>query len=209
MKTIIVNPLNPQEQALKLIKEALLEDKVIAFPTDTVYGLGVDIYDEKAVEKVFAIKGRPPAKGLIAMIGSLDQLEQVAKPSCTALTLIKRFWPGALTLVMEANTGLPELVKVKNSIGVRLPNHLLAQKLIQTAGFPLATTSANISGQPSALTATEVRAQLKGLVDLIVDGGAAYGQKESTIVDVMSDPPELIREGALSWQQIKEALLLA
>lgn len=210
MQVLAVNPHNPEETLVEVIKQALIDDKVVAFPTDTVYGLGVDIYDEAAIAKVFQIKGRSLAKGLIAMIGSLNQLELVVKhPPRAALTLMKNFWPGGLTLIMEAQDSVPNAVKVNSTIGVRLPNHLLVQKIIQASGFPLATTSANISRQPSAVTAGQVIGQLDGLVDLVVDGGPAYGGKESTIVDVTADPPQLVRDGAVSWQQIKEVLFLA
>lgn len=210
MQIIKVNPENPDEETLKTVVKALTEDKVIAFPTDTVYGLGTDIYDEKAVAKIFQIKGRPLKKGLVAMIGSLEQLSYVAEqPSRAALLLIKRFWPGALTLIMRSSGSLPAVVQANGTIGVRWPNHLLAQKIIKKASFPLATTSANISGQPAALTAEQAIAQLNGLVDLVVDGGPARGKMASTVVDVTVDPPQLVREGLVSWSQIKEVLFLA
>lgn len=210
MQIIKVNPENPEEEALNKVVKALIEDKVIAFPTDTVYGLGADIFDEKAVTKIFQIKGRPLKKGLIAMIGSLEQLNFVAQqPSRSALALVKRFWPGALTLIMKSSSSLPTVVQVNGTIGVRWPNHLLAQKIIQKASFPLATTSANISGQPPALTAEQTIDQLNGLVDLVVDGGPASGGTASTVVDVTVDPPVLVREGPLSWSEIKEVLFLA
>jgi len=210
MQTVKINPENPEDERLKAVAKALIEDKVIAFPTDTVYGLGADIFDENAVAKVFQIKGRPLEKGLIAMVSDLEQLSYIAKqPSRAAFALIKRFWPGALTLIMQASSGLPSVVQVNGNIGVRWPNHLLAQKIIQTAGFPLATTSANISGQPPALTAEQVSAQLDGLVDLVVDGGPAPGGVASTVVDVTVDPPQLVREGPVSWSEIKEILFLA
>ena len=173
---------------------------VIAFPTDTVYGLACDLRDAAAVARVYALKGRPARMPLIAMLADAEVWPTVAAAaSDTATALMRRWWPGPLTLILPAGADIPALVLGGGTtIGVRIPDHPVALALLRAAGRPLATTSANRSGAPAALTAQEAADQLGDAVDLILDAGPAPVGQASTILDCTTDPPKLLREGPVT-----------
>ncbi|MHB9129619.1 MAG: L-threonylcarbamoyladenylate synthase [Armatimonadota bacterium] len=173
---------------------------VVAFPTDTVYGLGCDLYNTRAVERIYAIKGRPAHLPLIAMFSEAAQWPQVA----TALPPIARrymqeWWPGPLTIIVEARPDIPaRVLGGGTTIGMRIPDQADARLLLRLAGRPLATTSANLSGHPAACSAEEVAEQLADSVDFILDAGACAGGIPSTLVDCTVTPPKVLREGPVT-----------
>ena len=187
--------------------ELLGRGGVVAFPTDTVYGLGAHIFVPGAVARVFAIKGRPLQQPLPVLVAGWEQVERLAGPlPPTALVLGEHFWPGALTLVLAAAAGVPqELTAGTGKIALRIPRHPVPLGLIQRLGAPITGTSANLSGQPSPTTAQEVRRQLGDRVDLIIEGGPCPGV-ESTIVDLTAPEPQLLRAGAIPWGEIARVL---
>jgi L-threonylcarbamoyladenylate synthase len=183
--------------------EILQKGGVIAFPTDTVYGLGADAFNTRAVERVYEIKNRPRYQALPLLVADVDQLTTLAEPIPEiAWLLARRFWPGALTLVLSKKDSLPARLASGSAIAVRVPNHPVCLALIKGLGNPVTGTSANVSGQPAALTAEEVEQQLGGRIDLIVDGGKCPGGRESTIVDVTHEPPMMLRQGIIAWHDI-------
>jgi L-threonylcarbamoyladenylate synthase len=193
-------------RALGNAVEVIESGGVIAFPTDTVYGIGVSAFNEYAVEKIYRVKGRSILKAIPVLIADPEDLKQItSQPNPTASKLIQEFWPGALTLVLKLGPDLPINLSPSNTIGIRLPDHDLTRELLRATG-PLATTSANHSGQPSALTASEVLAQLGGKIDLILDGGPAPGGQASTVLDCSGAQPRILREGPISWETIRSLL---
>lgn len=203
MKTRIL-PIS--RQALLRAVEILRRGGLVAFPTDTVYGLGALAFDGQAVESIYTAKGRPAEKAIPILLGNPDDLSRVAAyvPEM-ALTLAARFWPGPLTLVVPKHPALPKAVSSEPTVGVRVPNHFSARTLLQAAG-PLAVTSANLSGEPSTSTAQEVLAQLDGQVALILDGGRTPGGIPSTVVDCLAAQPKILREGPISSLEISRSL---
>lgn len=181
---------------------------VIAFPTDTVYGLGAEAFNEQAVERIYEIKGRPRQLAFPLLLANANQVIDVAEsvPEVARL-LMKHFWPGGLTLVLAKGIRLPEyLTRGGATIAVRVPNHPVPLALIRYLGVPIIGTSANISGQPSALTAQEVEFQLREKVDLIIDGGRCPGSIESTVVDVTGGILKVLRQGLISQDEIERVL---
>jgi len=177
---------------------------IAAYPTDTVYGLGADVYNGRAVGKIFAAKRRPlnlPLPVLIADISQLDKLTASIPPP--AKILMDKFWPGALTIVFNKAAAFDSPALAGGSkVAVRMPGHAVTLRLITEAGRPIVGTSANLHGLPSTLTAAEVRTQLGSAVDFILDGGPCPSGVESTIVDVTVNPPAILRTGAISEQNI-------
>ena len=194
--------------ALSTAVSLLLRGELVAFPTDTVYGVGAIAWDDEAVGKLYEAKLRPADKPIPVLLNGPEDLFAVSRDlTPTALALAERFWPGPLTLVVRKSARLPDSVTAgSDSVAVRVPDHPVARSLIRAAGAPLATTSANLSGQAAGVTATEVATQLAGRVALILDGGACPGGVPSTIVDVTGDEIILIREGPLDLRCLKEAL---
>lgn len=186
--------------------EILKKGGVIAFPTDTVYGLGADAFDTKAVERIYKIKNRPEHLAFPLLIADLSQLSTVAESvSGIAWSLARRFWPGGLTLVLPRAASLPAYLAAGPSIAVRVPDHSICLALIRGLGNPVIGTSANISGRPSILTAGEVRQQLGNKVDLIIDGGKCPGGRESTVVDVQGAELVILRQGLIPVYEIEKA----
>ncbi len=182
--------------------ETLQAGGVVAFPTDTVYGIGADPFNQDAVAKLYTAKGRPADKAIPILIGKPEDLSMVAhgvKPWVEKL--LSAFWPGALTVVLEKRSEVPKIVSSTETIGVRIPDHPVAIQLLRASG-PLAVTSANPSGAPEASSAEEVVEGLNGLVELVVDGGVTPGGRPSTVLDCSSYPPEVLREGPIIYDQI-------
>ena len=185
--------------------QILKQGGVIAFPTDTVYGLGADAFNSNAVKRIYDIKKRPKHLPLPLLIGDIKQLDILAEPLPEiALFLAQRFWPGGLTLVVPKVTRLPGYLG-NTSIAVRIPAHPVCLALIQAINNPTIGTSANISGRPSVLTAGEVRRQLGNEVDLIIDGGRCPGGGESTVVDVTGGEVVILRQGIIPEDEINRA----
>lgn len=182
------------------------EGGVIAFPTDTVYGLGADAFSPAAVERVYEIKGRPREQPVPLLIADMEQLAALTDaPTELALFLAGRFWPGGLTLVLPTGASVPTHLARAPGTALRIPDHPLCLALIRGLRRPVTGTSANISGSPPALTAEEVREQLGTKIDLIIDGGRCPGGKESTVVDVTHRAPVILREGIIPRNEIDRA----
>ncbi|MGQ9546592.1 MAG: L-threonylcarbamoyladenylate synthase [Dehalococcoidia bacterium] len=195
-----------RQQEIRKGLEILRKGGVIAFPTDTVYGLGADACNSAAVARIYEIKKRPRHQQLPLLIADLQQLISLAEfvPDI-AWFLAKRFWPGGLTIVLPRAESLPAHLAMGASIAVRIPNHPICLALIRGLGSPLIGTSANISGQPSALTAEEVREQLGVKIDFIISGGKCAGGGESTVLDVTGQTPIILREGIIPAHEIEKA----
>jgi L-threonylcarbamoyladenylate synthase len=181
---------------------------IVAYPTDTVYGLAVDATAVEAIGRLYDVKGRPEAKALPLIIGDVEQLAEVAaEVPLPAEKLMAAFWPGPLTLLFEPHEALPVQLRGESPrIGVRWPAAILSQQLAKAFGHAITATSANRSGVPAALTAEEVARQLGASVDLIIDGGRAESAAVSTVLDVMAVPPCIRRSGKISAQAIEAVL---
>jgi len=185
---------------------ALRNGEIIAVPTDTVYGIACLVNRKASIQRLFAIKKRDQLKAIPVLIGSLDQVNQVARGlQKYALTLADTFWPGALTLIVKKHGSLPEELTVYDTVGVRMPDHTWLRSLILRSG-PIAATSANISGEPSLSTAEEVLRSLDGKIDLLIDGGSCPGGIASTVVDCSTEPVKILREGGIPKKDIFSAL---
>jgi L-threonylcarbamoyladenylate synthase len=203
LKTITI-PFN--ESAISQALQALREGAVLAFPTDTVYGIGVPAFSPAGIERLYAIKERSNLKAIPILIGALEQLTQVsAGMPDYAARLTRRLWPGALTVILPIHTGLPKEISPTPTIGVRMPDHDLLRQLITLSG-PLAVTSANLSGQPNSVSAADVLMQLGGRVDLLLDGGSTPGDVPSTVVDCTGERAKVLRWGVIGRDVLEEAL---
>lgn len=204
MKTKVL-PANHSEalpSALKILRAGGL----VAFPTDTVYGLGALAFDNTAIESIYEAKDRPIEKAIPILIGDLSDLDQIADdiPNM-ALRFASRFWPGPLTCIVPKKQTLPPAVSATSTVAVRIPDHVDARALLRAAG-PMAVTSANISGQSSPTTAQEAYSQLAGRIPLILDGGRTPGGVPSTLVDCTGDKPIILREGPISLAKLLSAI---
>jgi L-threonylcarbamoyladenylate synthase len=189
------------DQALQVLDRG----GTVAFPTDTVYGVGVRVFDLAGIERLYALKERERTKAIAVLIAETSQLEQIAQGSKTAVRLAEQFWPGSLTMVLTRQPSVPELLTQGPTVGLRVPDHKVAQKLLAAAG-PMAVTSANLSGSKNTLNADEVLAQLNGRVDLVIDGGQSPGDKPSTVIDLTGADLKVLREGPVSEEAIRAAL---
>lgn len=204
MHTEVLTTSHPD--ALTRARQVLQDGGLVAFPTDTVYGLASRVDSVRAIEKLFAAKGRDFNKAIAVLVGSVDQLPLVAQNfPPPALRLAERFWPGALTLVVQRLAALPDVLSPLPTVGLRMPNHPFALALLRACG-PLATTSANISGEPNPVTAADVAAQLSGRIDLILDGGPCPGGVPSSVVDCTRPGLPVLRHGAISEVDLRAAL---
>jgi len=192
--------------AIQSARAVILAGGLIAFPTDTVYGLSASPFQAAAIERIFATKGRDFNKAIAILVGNMDQLPLVTTGfNESAIVLVRRFWPGALTLVVPIAPTLPGIISPHPTIGIRMPDHPFALSLLRALG-PLATTSANLSGQPDATTAAQVLGQLDDRVDLILDGGTSPGGVPSTVVDCCQPQIRILRQGAISQSDIEKEL---
>jgi L-threonylcarbamoyladenylate synthase len=204
MNTDILSESDPK--ALSTGLNILLTGGVVAFPTDTVYGLGCLVNRSGSIDRLYRIKERDTSKAIAVLIGDLQHLSRIAAGlNETAQRLATHFWPGALTLVVSRNPDLPENLSPLPTIGIRMPDHPFALSLLKKAG-PLATTSANLSGLPNPVTAQDVLNQLKDRVDLVIDGGACPGGVPSTVIDCTGARPNILREGAITREMLQQVL---
>jgi L-threonylcarbamoyladenylate synthase len=194
---------NVKSQVDKAI-DILKNGGIVAFPTDTVYGLGCDIFNVAAVDRIYSLKQRPRNLPLPLLIAGEDQLSEVAaNVPDMARCLIRSFWPGGLTLLLPKKANLPDIITAgQDKVAVRVPNHVVPINLIRGLGSPIIGTSANISGKPSPVTAVEVEKQVGKGVDLIIDGGRRPSGLESSVVDVTGEKPVVLRQGAITEMEI-------
>jgi len=194
-----------QNAAYDEIVSLLRSGCIIAYPTDTAYGLGGDPFNEAAVERIFEIKGRAESKPILLLVNSEAMAESVTEPNPLFHSVAKQFWPGPLTVILSAAPSIPsKLTAGTNTIGVRWPVAAFATKLVERFGNPVTATSANRSGVASAITAEEVRLQLGDSVDALIDGGVLSWRGGSTLLDLTRDPPVLLREGPISFLGLHE-----
>jgi len=199
MEVIRVDPANPDESALRAAAEAVLRGGVIAFPTDTLYGLGCSLFDVMAVEMVARLKRRDPSLAVISLIPDPRQAHGLASEvGEVAERLMARYWPGPLSLIFHAAAIVPPRVRgAGGTVALRCPKDTLCERLLEHIGGPVVSSSANLSGQPPAQSAEEVLRVFGNQLDLVLDGGARRGGVASTLVDVSGSKPRLLRAGAL------------
>jgi L-threonylcarbamoyladenylate synthase len=203
-RIVRVDAAAPDVGALLPAAERLRRGGIVAFPTETVYGLGAHAFDGAAVERVFAAKGRPADNPLIVHLDDRDHLPRVAaRVPPLAVALARRWWPGPLTVVVEARPDLPRVVTGGlDTVAVRVPDHPVALALLRAAGVPVAAPSANRSGRPSPTSAQHVLDDLGDAVDLVVDAGPCRVGLESTVVDARGAHPVVLREGAVTREDL-------
>jgi L-threonylcarbamoyladenylate synthase len=204
MRVLRVDPENPAPATVREAAEALARGAIVAFPTDTVYGLAVDPRDDRAVDRIYAIKGRALDQPLPLIAADEDQAAtQAGELSELARALAAAFWPGPLTLIVTAHPGLSARLHAGTGrVAVRVPAHATARALARAAGHPITATSANVSGGPPASTGEAVVAALDHSVDLLLDAGPTIGGPPSTIVDATGTTPRLVRAGVVPWDRV-------
>jgi L-threonylcarbamoyladenylate synthase len=204
MKTEIISFTNPTviSRALSVLQDGGL----IAYPTDTVYGLAAATFSPSAIEKLFDAKTREATKAIAVLIGDMSQLDFLTPnfPE-SARRLAQLYWPGALTMIVPKLSTLPENLSQYPTVGVRMPNHAFALTLLRHTG-PLATTSANLSGGANPSSPEEVLEQLNGRIELLIDGGVCPGGTPSTVLDCTQETPVVLRQGSISAEMIQNAL---
>lgn len=206
MKTHVVSADRPG--ALAQAAAVLRAGGLVAFPTDTVYGVGAHALLPDAVARLYTAKVRPEGKAIPLLLADAADIERVSRDlPPLAWRLIAAFWPGALTLVVPRSAWLPDIVTAGGpTVAVRLPDHPTPRALARALGAPLAATSANLSGQAEATTAAEVLAQLEGRIELLLDGGVCAGGVASTVLDLTVYPPAILRAGALDLAPLQRLL---
>ena len=194
-EVIKIDPENIDQEKIEQAAGIIRKGGIVAFPTETVYGLGADFLNKQAVDRIFKVKKRPKGKPLTVQIQDIASLEELACDiPAFAYQLISRFWPGPLTLVFRA--------KEKGTIGVRIPNNRVARSLIKASQTPLVVPSANLSGEPAAQTADEVLQTFDGLIEMVIDAGRVELGVASTVADLSVSPYRILREGAICQKDI-------
>lgn len=208
VRIIKIDPDRPREETIKEAAKIIKDGGLVAFPTETVYGLGTDALNEEAVRRIFKVKGRSFNKPLSILIGRKEDLRQyVQEIPKSAQVLIERFWPGPLTLIFKASSLIPAIIRGRDdTIGIRMPDCKIALEIVRTSGVPLACPSANLSGSPSPTKASQVAKDLGGRIDFLLDGGETEIGIESTVLDLTTHPPTMVREGALKREEIEEVM---
>jgi L-threonylcarbamoyladenylate synthase len=210
MKTpvIHVDPFNPDPTSIQIAANIIRSGGTVGFPTETVYGLGANALDPSAVNKIFSAKGRPADNPLIVHVSSIDMVMGIAHDLPEVLySLISRFWPGPLTLIVKKKRIVPDVVTgFQATVGIRMPKNAVALELIKKAGCPIAAPSANLSGKPSPTTAKHVQSDLDGRLDLILDGGSCEIGIEFTVLDLTSAIPIIYRPGKITPDELRVLL---
>lgn len=210
--------LGADKKSIRIAAKIIKAGGLVAFPTETVYGLGANALNGRAVLKIFKAKGRPADNPLIVHVGGIEDLGKVAELEIAASedllamtgVLIRKFWPGPLTLVLPKKKIIPKEVSAGlETVAVRMPDNKVALDLIREAGVPIAAPSANISGRPSAVTASQVEKDFGGKIDCILNGGRARVGLESTVVDVTVFPPVILRQGAVTLDDLRAVIPFA
>jgi len=200
--------LKPNDKSIELASKLLKQGEVVALPTETVYGLAGDSKNPSAIEKIFKAKGRPADNPLIVHISNMDMLKNIVSfipPD--AIKLAKKFWPGPLTMIMPKGSGVcSESCARLNSVGVRMPSHPVARKIIELSQTPFSAPSANISGKPSPTNAQDVFADMNGKIPLVIDGGESPAGVESTVLSLLTSTPTILRPGVVTKEDIEKVL---
>jgi L-threonylcarbamoyladenylate synthase len=205
---LTVDPRSPDASAIAKAAACLRNGGLVAFPTETVYGLGVHALDASAVRRLFDAKSRPASDPLIVHVASLSDVSPlVAEVSPIAESLARRFWPGPLTLVMPKSAQVPgEVTAGRETIGVRVPSHMVAGALLDAASVPIAAPSANLFSRPSPTSAEHVLQDLDGRIDIVIDGGPTHVGVESTVLDISGAVPTILRPGAVTVDMLREVV---
>lgn len=207
-KIIKIDKKNINKEDIQLAANLIKLGEVVAFPTETVYGLGANGLDDKAVKKIYQAKGRPNDNPLILHIANISELDLLVKEiPDIAYKLIDNFWPGPLTIIFKKKDIVPGIISAGlDTVGIRMPENKIARELIIQAGVPIAAPSANISGRPSPTRATHVIEDMKDKIPMIIDGGNTDVGLESTVIDVSSDIPMILRPGGISYEELKDII---
>lgn len=209
MGRVKVEPENPDMETIEEAGKLLRKGKLVAYPTDTVYGLGADPFNIKAVENLLKVKKRKRELGLPVLVSKESVARRIAEFTPEADILSKSFWPGALTLVLKTRIKIPKIVTGnREKIAVRMPCHKVPQLLAMCLDGVLIGTSANISGKPSALNAQQVQDQIGSSIDMIIDSGETLTDQPSTIIDLTQKPPVILREGRISLQVLEKLIAI-
>jgi len=203
-----IDPDNPDPSVIQAAAAIIRNGGVVVFPTTGLYGLGADGRNRDAIERVFSIKHRPADNPILILVPDMESLNELVEeiPS-PAEKIMNHFWPGAVTLIFGAQPHVSSLLTAgSGKIGIRLPSHPTALSLVSAAGVAITGTSANLSGEPGISDVNDLPLEIKDAVDMVLDAGPLKGGPGSTIVDVTTDPPTVLREGAVSMLQIFKQL---
>lgn len=193
---------------IKKAVDCLKSGGIIAIPTDTVYGVGADPFNEDAVQKLYTIKGRPEDKPIPLVLGKVEDVEKVAQNlSGYFFHLTEKYWPGGLTIIVQSKNLLSQLTAGGTTVGLRIPDQPVLLEILQEFGGPLAITSANVSGQPAATSPEEFGKELSSKIDYIVDDGKTPGPIPSTVYDISVSPPQVRREGVIPSETLAKELM--
>jgi len=201
LKTSVVkiDPKRPDKEAILSAARSVREGALVAFPTETVYGIAANYLDKKAIEALYKVKKRPKTKPFTIHISDIDMIKSLGcSMTKEGLMLIKRFWPGPLTVILKSEDG--------ETLGFRMPANRIAMELIKSAGVPIAAPSANLTGNKAPRNVGEVLQDLDGRVALVIDGGDTEIGIESTVVDLTVNPPKVLREGAIKKEEIYKVI---
>ena len=191
-----INPDNPQPRLIKQVVECLKKGGVIIYPTDTTYGIGCDIYNRKAIKKIFQIKQRDQRKPFSFICNDLAEISTYAQVSNFAFKILKRHLPGAYTFVLDATKIVPESLSTKQkTVGIRMPDSAICQAIVAELGNPLVTTSANTSGEDTPQDPRDIQANMGQLVDFVIDGGISMDEA-STVISLINDKTDILRQGS-------------
>lgn len=207
-KILKIDPSCPEKYKIEEAAEIIKNGGTVAFPTETVYGLGANALDEKAIEKIFLAKGRPQDNPLIVHISSIAQLHDLVEniPE-RAHILMEKFWPGPLTLIFNRTSKIPDSITGGlSTVAIRMPNHKIALDLIKQSNLPIAAPSANTSGKPSPTNSSHVIHDLSGKIDMIIDGGSTGVGLESTVLDISGEIPTILRPGGVTAEDLLTVL---
>jgi tRNA threonylcarbamoyl adenosine modification protein (Sua5/YciO/YrdC/YwlC family) len=198
---LAINPQNPQQRLIRRVAEVLKDGGVIAYPTDTIYGIGCDIFNKKGVKKIYQIKQRDPRKPFSFICADIADVSHYAQVSNFAFRTMKRQLPGPFTFVLEATRIVPDILTTRQrTVGIRIPDDPITLAIVRELGHPIVTTSANISGDEPELDPEVIHAVLGNQLDLVVDGGKRLGDP-STVISLLGDRIEVLRQGSgdTSW----------
>jgi L-threonylcarbamoyladenylate synthase len=197
----------PTEEAIALAAQLIQSGELVAFPTETVYGLGANALDAQAVGKIFLAKNRPADNPLIVHVAAPEAAEELCYVTPEARALMRRFWPGPLTLLLQKKPFIPAVTNAGlQSVAVRMPDHPVALKFLKACGLPVAAPSANLSGRPSPTTARHVLEDMDGRIPLILDGGSCRVGLESTVLDLTGTVPAIVRPGGVTREMLQSVL---